>query len=261
MFFAHFLAIAQPAIVAQSCSSRILRTWRSSTPPIATDALTPTTRASPPALHQIGNIKTIGRKANLVGRALSASTGTIDQEQIATRPLLRPAEVLEDIPGLVISRHGGGGKANRYYPRGFQPDHDTNRDATMVGVAVNLPSHAHGQGYFDINYLLPELVSYVELKKGLYFADRGDFAVAGGDKHNYRNTIAPTSEIALGEIGYGRFFTASSPQVGAGQDAANPTLANDPTINPARGGVGVNDDHFHPAQKRTVRVTLSTSKF
>jgi len=172
-------------------------------------------------------VLTIGRKANLVGKVLSASTGTISQEQIATRPLLRPGEVLEDIPGLVISQHSGGGKANQYYLRGFQLDHGTNLDASIVGVPVNLGSHAHGQGYSDINYLIPELVSYVEFKKGLYFADQGDFAVAGGYSLYYRNTIEPTTEFTLGDFGYDRFFTAASPQVGAGHLLYGIELAHD----------------------------------
>jgi len=94
----------------------------------------------------IGRVTFVGRQANLVGKVLSASTGTISQEQIATRPLLRPGEVLEDIPGLVISQHSGGGKANQYYLRGFQLDHGTNLDAQINGIPVNLGSHAHGQG-------------------------------------------------------------------------------------------------------------------
>ncbi len=90
----------------------------------------------------IGRVITVGRQANLVGKAISASTGTISQEQIATRPLLRPGEVLEDIPGLIISQHSGGGKANQYYLRGFQLDHGTNLDAEINGVPVNLGSRA-----------------------------------------------------------------------------------------------------------------------
>jgi hypothetical protein len=159
---------------------------------------------------------TVGRKANLVGQALSASTGTISQEQIATRPLLRPGEVLEDIPGLIISQHSGGGKANQYYLRGFQLDHGTTLEAQINGVPVNLGSHAHGQGYSDINYLMPELVGYVEFKKGTYFADQGDFAVAGGYNLYYRNTIPPTSEFTLGDFGYDRLFTANTTKLGDG---------------------------------------------
>jgi hypothetical protein len=171
---------------------------------------------SSPGLKTISRVVAVGRNANLVGTALSASTGTINQEQIATRPLLRPGEVLEDIPGLIISQHSGGGKANQYYLRGFQLDHGTDLEAELNGVPVNLGTHAHGQGYSDINYLMPELVGYVEFKKGTYFADQGDFAVAGGYQLYYRNTIKPTTDFTLGDFGYDRFFTADSASLGAG---------------------------------------------
>jgi len=181
---------------------------------------------------------TVGRNSNLVGKAISASTGTISQEQIATRPLLRPGEVLEDIPGLVISQHSGGGKANQYYLRGFQLDHGTNLEAVLDGVPVNLGTHAHGQGYSDINYLIPELVSYVEFKKGTYFADQGDFAVAGGYSLYYRNTIQPTSEFTFGDFGYDRFFTANSAKVGAGDLLYAAEIAHD-------NGSYVKPDEYH----------------
>ena len=189
------------------------------------------------APKQIGRV-TVGRKANLVGQALSASTGTISQEQIATRPLLRPGEVLEDIPGLIISQHSGGGKANQYYLRGFQLDHGTNLEANLNGIPVNLGSHAHGQGYSDINYLLPELVGYIEFKKGTYFADQGDFAVAGGYNLFYRNTIAPTSEFTLGDFGYDRFFTANTVKVGSGTLLYAAEIAHD-------NGSYVRADEYH----------------
>ncbi|MBC5800290.1 MAG: Plug domain-containing protein [Candidatus Eremiobacteraeota bacterium] len=161
-----------------------------------------------------------GRNGTLAlsrGNACDCCAG--HQEQIATRPLLRPGEVLEDIPGLVISQHSGGGKANQYYLRGFQLDHGTNLDANINGVPINLGSHAHGQGYSDINYLIPELVSYVEFKKGLYFADQGDFAVAGGYDLYYRNTIEPISEFTLGDFGYDRPFYGGLAESWRGQFA------------------------------------------
>ena len=201
-----------------------------SSAPRRTVTKTPRPASSPPPctpLLEIGHVGTIGRKANLVGTALSASTGTIGQEQISTRPLLRPGEVLEDIPGLIISQHSGGGKANQYYLRGFQLDHGTNLEATIEGVPVNLPSHAHGQGYSDINYLLPELVSYVQFKKGLYFADQGDFAVAGGYELYFRDTIKPTLDITLGDFGYDRIFSAASTKLGTGHFLYGVEIAHD----------------------------------
>jgi len=172
--------------------------------------------ATPPALTEIGHVKARGRASNLVGTVPAASVGTIDQEQIAARPILRPGELLEQIPGLVITQHSGEGKANQYYLRGFQLDHGTDLDATVMGVPVNLPTHAHGQGYSDINWLIPELVSFVEFKKGPYFADQGDFSTAGSYNLSYRNVIPTLASAGIGAYGYDRLLVAASPRVGAG---------------------------------------------
>ncbi len=211
----------QPAPCASSAPAGV-----SNAPAAATSAPAASRTSCPGALRQIGRV-TVGRKANLVGKVLSASTGTIGQEQIETRPLLRPGEVLEAIPGLIISQHSGGGKANQYYLRGFQLDHGTNLEADINGIPVNLGSHAHGQGYSDINYLMPELVGYVEFKKGTYFADQGDFAVAGGYNLFYRNVIEPTSEFTVGDFGYDRFFTADTIKLGAGNLLYAAEIAHD----------------------------------
>jgi hypothetical protein len=161
-------------------------------------------------------VHVVGRGANLTGTADAASEGTISQKQIETRPILRPGEVLEAIPGLVISQHSGEGKANQYYLRGFQLDHGTDIEGTIAGVPINLPTHAHGQGYSDINWLIPELVSFVEYKKGPYYADQGDFSTAGAYNVYYRNTIAPTVELGAGEFGYRRAFLADSHKSASG---------------------------------------------
>lgn len=167
-------------------------------------------------LKEIGRVIATGRESNLVGSATAASEGTINQTEIANQPILRPGEILEDIPGLIITQHSGEGKANQYYLRGFQLDHGTDLAGTIDGIPVNMPSHAHGQGYSDINWLMPELVSSVTYKKGPYYADEGDFSTAGSYDLYYRNTIAPTLSIGGGDYGYERIFLANSPKLGAG---------------------------------------------
>ena len=157
-----------------------------------------------------------GRESNLVGTATAASEGTIDQQEIANRPILRPGEILEEVPGLIISQHSGEGKANQYYLRGFQLDHGTDLAGTIDGIPVNMPTHAHGQGYSDINWLMPELVSSVTYKKGPYYADEGDFSTAGSYDLFFRNTIAPTFAFGIGDYGYERLFVANSPKLGTG---------------------------------------------
>jgi hypothetical protein len=154
---------------------------------------------------------------NIVGIAASASQGAITGEQLEARPISRAGEVLETVPGLVVSQHSGEGKANQYYLRGFNLDHGTDFATTIAGVPVNMPTHAHGHGYSDNNFLLPELVSGVQYKKGPYFADEGDFSAAGAANVNYVNQLArPLARISLGGQGWGRVLAAASPAVKGG---------------------------------------------
>ncbi|MEO5896427.1 MAG: TonB-dependent receptor [Vicinamibacterales bacterium] len=154
---------------------------------------------------------------NLVGIASSASQGAITASQLSERPMMRPGEVLETVPGMIISQHSGDGKANQYYLRGFNLDHGTDFSTTVAGVPVNTPTGAHAHGYSDISFLIPELVSGVQFKKGPYFADEGDFSAAGAANINYVNRLErPLVAVSGGEDGWGRLFAAASPRVGGG---------------------------------------------
>ncbi len=155
---------------------------------------------------------------NLVGIAQSASQGAITARQLDTRPIVRTGEVLETVPGMVISQHSGEGKANQYYLRGFNLDHGTDFATTVAGIPVNLPTHGHGHGYADLNFLIPELVSGVQYSKGPYFADQGDFATAGAANINYTNSLArPIVRAGGGDEGFGRVLAAASPAIGQGR--------------------------------------------
>src|SRR5207248_10547079 len=133
------------------------------------------------------------------------------------RPIMRAGEVLETVPGLVISQHSGEGKANQYYLRGFNLDHGTDFATTVAGVPVNMPTHAHGQGYSDLNFLIPELISGVQFAKGPYYAEQGDFATAGSSIINYATTLDhPIVHAEGGGERYGRVLAAASRQVSAG---------------------------------------------
>ena len=103
---------------------------------------------------------------NLVGIAQSASQGAITGRQLDARPIMRSGEVLETVPGVIVSQHSGEGKANQDHLRGFNLDHGTDFATTVAGMPVNMPTHAHGQGYSDLNFLIPELVSGVQYSKG-----------------------------------------------------------------------------------------------
>ena len=138
--------------------------------------------AAAPALARAQEVEAIsiwGRRANDIGRATSASEGRIAYADFAVRPLLRPGELIEAVPGLAATQHSGAGKANQYFLRGFNLDHGTDLSASLDGVPLNLPSHGHGQGYLDLNLLTPEFVHDIAFRKGPYSAESGDFATAG----------------------------------------------------------------------------------
>ncbi len=158
-----------------------------------------------------------GSVLRLIGAADSASEGTVTQRQIVTRPWLRPAEVLETVPGLIVTQHTGDGKANQYFLRGFNLDHGTDFATFALGVPVNLPTHAHGQGYTDANFLIPELISTVRYRKGPYSVHQGDFAAAGSAAIDYVRVLDTAfGEVGVGQRGFRRLLAAGSPRLGDG---------------------------------------------
>ena len=152
-----------------------------------------------------------GRSANLVGVANCATEGTITAKQLATRPLLRAAEVLESVPGMTVTQHSGDGKANQYFLRGFNLDHGSDFASFVGGMPINNVSHAHGQGYTDLNFLIPELVSTVRYRKGSYSAEDSDFAVTGVAYVDYARSLpAPFVDLTVGSYNYRRALGAGS---------------------------------------------------
>jgi outer membrane receptor protein involved in Fe transport len=154
---------------------------------------------------------------DLVGIASSASQGAITAKQLDVRPFMRQAEVLETVPGVIITQHSGEGKANQYFLRGFNLDHGSDFAMTVAGTPVNMPTHAHSQGYSDLNFLIPELVAGVQYSKGPYFADQGDFATAGAGNISYATTLDRSIvRLETGTFGFGRALLAASPKLGKG---------------------------------------------
>ena len=152
-----------------------------------------------------------------LGAADAASQGTVTAEQLQARPVYRNGELLESVPGLIVTQHSGEGKANQYFLRGFNLDHGTDIAITLDGMPVNLRTHAHGQGYSDLNFMIPGLVSGITYRKGPYFADEGDFATAGAVHIGYVDTLAhDIAELGAGTLGNYRGFTAASRPWGAG---------------------------------------------
>jgi outer membrane cobalamin receptor len=119
-----------------------------------------------------------GRGTELLGAAEAASEGAVAGADLLVRPMLKTAELLEAVPGMVAVQHSGSGKANQYFLRGFNLDHGTDFTTYVDGVPLNFRSHGHGQGYLDVNGLLPETVERIDYRKGTYRADVGDFAMA-----------------------------------------------------------------------------------
>jgi outer membrane receptor protein involved in Fe transport len=151
------------------------------------------------------SITITGHYDNAVGSSDAASQGVINRELLKSRPALRPGEVLEFVPGVIVTQHSGDGKANQYFLRGFNLDHGTDFATRVNGMPVNVPSHGHGQGYTDLNFLLPETVSRIEYRKGPYFAGNGDFSSAGSADIVYlRQFDAPFANLTLGEGGFRR---------------------------------------------------------
>jgi outer membrane receptor protein involved in Fe transport len=141
----------------------------------------------------------------------------VTARRVETRPALRPGEVLEYVPGVIITQHSGDGKANQYFLRGFNLDHGTDFSISVAGMPINMPTHAHGQGYADLNFVMPELVSGIEYRKGPYYADVGDFSAAGVASIEYANSLPYTlGSVTLGEGDYKRAVLAGSPGFAGG---------------------------------------------
>jgi len=167
--------------------------------------------------EQLEEVRVIGHYENAVGTSDAASQGYITPGLIEARPTLRPGEILEYIPGVIITQHSGDGKANQYFLRGFNLDHGTDFRTEVDHVPVNMPTHAHGQGYSDLNFLIPELVSRVAYKKGPYFADEGDFSSAGAADINYYTQLKQgIGTLSAGSNAYVRAMAANSANAGPG---------------------------------------------
>jgi outer membrane cobalamin receptor len=158
-----------------------------------------------------------GSRNSLLESAETANTGVVTKQQLDARTVYRPGEVLEATPGLVASQHSGEGKANQFYLRGFNLDHGTDLRTTIDGMTVNQRSHSHGQGWTDLNFLIPELVNLLEYRKGPFYAAEGDFASAGAVHISYVDRLDQgIASVGLGQHGYARTFLANSPKLGSG---------------------------------------------
>lgn len=158
-----------------------------------------------------------GSSVSEVGTADAASVGTVTRAQLEARTVYRAGELLEATPGLVVSQHSGEGKSNQFYLRGFNLDHGTDLRTTVDGMLVNQRSHAHGQGWTDLNFLIPELAVALRYKKGPYDASEGDFASAGAVEVIYADRLTQgIAQLGAGQNGFRRMLLADSPRAGDG---------------------------------------------
>ncbi|MET0971582.1 MAG: TonB-dependent receptor [Tardiphaga sp.] len=190
-------------------------------------------QASAPTVHRTGaNNETIVPARPSTG---SASEKTVSGVDVNARPLSRPAEALEVAPGLIVTQHSGEGKANQDFLRGVNLDHGTDLAISIDGMPVNMRTHGHGQGYADTNFLIPELIGSVDVRKGPYFADEGDFASVGAIHVSLLDGVARTmASITSGSFGYNRAFGVTSAKAGEGTllVAAEASRYNGPWDNP-----------------------------
>lgn len=172
-----------------------------------------------------------GLRENAIGEARSSSEGVVNFALFEDRPLLRPGELVEVVPGLAATQHSGSGKANQYFMRGFNLDHGTDFSVSFDGVPLNLPTHGHGQGYLDLNAITPEFVQIITYRKGTYFADVGDFSAAGtAALETFGTPPASFAEMDGGEHNYYRLVGLSG--FDGGYIGADLTYSDGPWGNP-----------------------------
>jgi outer membrane receptor protein involved in Fe transport len=157
-----------------------------------------------------------GRGEKRIGQAIAASEGGVAGADIEVRPFLRPGELLEATPGLIATQHSGGGKANQFFLRGFNLDHGTDYALYIDDMPMNFRTHGHGQGYLDVQGLIPETVQRIDYRKGPYRADTGDFSFVGASFITTYDEMEPFALAEVGEYGYRRFVAGGSVKVGAG---------------------------------------------
>ncbi|MEO1137189.1 MAG: TonB-dependent receptor, partial [Pseudomonadota bacterium] len=184
---------------------------------LATAAVCASAEAETTEDSGIDEIVVFGRALTMIGRASAGSEGIVGYSDFERRPLLRVGELVEVIPGLIATQHSGTGKANQYFLRGFNLDHGTDFAAFIDGTPINFRTHGHGQGYLDLNFIIPELTERIDFRKGPYYADVGDFtAAATAAFKTYDALPANIAQATIGENSYRRGLVAASIEAGGG---------------------------------------------
>jgi hypothetical protein len=185
-------------------------------PPQPPAAATSSTAPGDTTPESVQEVTVTAQRLNLIGTAMTASQGVVANDELTLTPAYRPGQVLETMPGLDVTVHSGEGKANQYLMRGYNLDHGTDLAVFIDGMPVNEPTHAHGQGYADVNFMIPELATDVSYTKGTYYAREGDFASVGALHVNYLDAIPDVVSMTVGTLGFQRAYSAGSTALGDG---------------------------------------------
>jgi len=167
--------------------------------------------------EEIEEVVVRGRWEKPDGLSVSASQGSVSQIEIDARPRLRPGDILEVVPGLIVTQHSGAGKSNQLFLRGFNLDHGTDFATSIDGMPINMPTHGHGQGYPALKFMLPELIDRLEFRKGPYYADVADFSSAGAAFFSTARALdSGIVKAGIGEFGFRQMLYADSFETGDG---------------------------------------------
>jgi hypothetical protein len=167
--------------------------------------------------HHGEEIVVTGRAERRIGSARAASEGSISGDELRIRPLLRTSELAEAVPGLIAVQHSGGGKAAQYLIRGYNLDHGTDFSIAVDNMPFNLRSHSHGEGYLDLNGLIPETVARISYRKGPYRAEDGDFSFVAAAALTTKDRFdQPFATATTGSYGYRRAAIGGSVALGPG---------------------------------------------
>jgi len=180
----------------------------------ATDTAVVSSPAAPDS--SLNEITVTALRLGLLGTAQTASEGIVTDEELQMLPAYRPGQLLETVPGLIVTLHSGEGKANQYLMRGYNLDHGTDLETYVDGMPINQPTHAHGQGYTDLNFMIPELADGLSYTKGTYYANVGDFGAVGSVHLDYRDEIPDQVSFTAGTLSFQRVFAAGTQALGDG---------------------------------------------
>lgn len=173
--------------------------------------------APPPGTAALPQVTVTAQRLDLLGTAQTASDGVVSREELDLTPAYRPGQLLETVPGLVVTLHSGEGKANQYLMRGYNLDHGTDLATFIDGVPINQPTHAHGQGYTDLNILIPELAGGLSYTKGTYHAEVGDFGAVGSVQLRYLDQLPDQAAVTTGMFGFQRLFAGGTRALDGGK--------------------------------------------